>query len=139
MESRNRFQREPQSLEAWETWVDRLIVAAQERGDFDDLPGHGKPLRIEESPFAGGLDIGFGILKNAGVAPYWVELEKEIRAACEQLDAIAVRSATLASTAVATDRTTQTGAAGRDRPRRRWWRCGRFPAGPIPVPIARVM
>jgi hypothetical protein len=25
-------------------WVDRQIQAAQERGDFDDLPGTGKPL-----------------------------------------------------------------------------------------------
>jgi hypothetical protein len=27
-----------------ETWVERQIRAAQERGDFDDLPGAGKPL-----------------------------------------------------------------------------------------------
>jgi hypothetical protein len=26
-------------------WVDQLIRAAQERGEFDDLPGAGKPLR----------------------------------------------------------------------------------------------
>jgi hypothetical protein len=101
MEPRNRSQREPQSLEAWETWVDKLIVEAQERGDFDDLPGHGKPLRIEESPFAGGMDLGFGILKNAGVAPYWVELEKELRAAVTQLEAIALQAVALAPQSVA--------------------------------------
>lgn len=27
-----------------ETWVERQIRAAQERGDFDNLPGAGKPL-----------------------------------------------------------------------------------------------
>ncbi|MER6992331.1 DUF1992 domain-containing protein [Saccharopolyspora hirsuta] len=28
----------------FESWVDRQIRTAQERGDFDDLPGAGKPL-----------------------------------------------------------------------------------------------
>src|SRR4051794_9290286 len=28
----------------WESWVDQQIREAQERGEFDDLPGHGKPL-----------------------------------------------------------------------------------------------
>ncbi|AXB43128.1 DUF1992 domain-containing protein [Amycolatopsis albispora] len=28
----------------WERWVDRQIREAQERGEFDDLPGAGKPL-----------------------------------------------------------------------------------------------
>ena len=28
----------------WESWVERQIREAQERGEFDDLPGHGKPL-----------------------------------------------------------------------------------------------
>jgi hypothetical protein len=31
--------------EAFETFVDRQIREARERGDFDDLPGKGKPLR----------------------------------------------------------------------------------------------
>ena len=28
----------------WETWIDRQVREAQERGDFDGLPGAGKPL-----------------------------------------------------------------------------------------------
>lgn len=31
--------------EAFETFVDRQIREARERGEFDDLPGKGKPLR----------------------------------------------------------------------------------------------
>jgi len=27
-----------------ETWIERRIREAQERGEFDDLPGHGKPI-----------------------------------------------------------------------------------------------
>lgn len=30
--------------ESWESFVDRQIREAQERGEFDDLAGHGKPL-----------------------------------------------------------------------------------------------
>jgi hypothetical protein len=30
--------------ESWESWVDRQIREAEERGEFDDLPGTGKPL-----------------------------------------------------------------------------------------------
>lgn len=30
--------------ESWESFVDRQIREAQERGEFDDLPGSGKPI-----------------------------------------------------------------------------------------------
>lgn len=33
------------ALQNVETWVDQAIKQAQRRGDFDDLPGAGKPLR----------------------------------------------------------------------------------------------
>jgi hypothetical protein len=32
---------------AWESWVERQIREAMERGDFDNLPGTGKPLGLE--------------------------------------------------------------------------------------------
>lgn len=35
----------------FETWIDKQIREAQERGEFDDLPGKGKPLAgIDEPP-----------------------------------------------------------------------------------------
>lgn len=30
--------------ESWESWVDRQVREAQARGEFDDLPGKGKPI-----------------------------------------------------------------------------------------------
>jgi hypothetical protein len=72
---------EARSLEDWDTWVDRAIREAQRRGDFDNLPGAGKPLAIDDNPFAGELGTAFGLLKNAGMAPPWIELDKEVRAA----------------------------------------------------------
>ena len=35
---------------SWETWVERQIREAMERGEFDDLPGAGKPLRNLDQP-----------------------------------------------------------------------------------------
>jgi hypothetical protein len=29
---------------SWETWIDRQIREGMERGEFDELPGHGKPI-----------------------------------------------------------------------------------------------
>ena len=31
-------------MERYESWVDRQVREAQERGEFDDLPGAGKPI-----------------------------------------------------------------------------------------------
>lgn len=66
-------------LSKWVHWVDRAIEAAQERGDFDDLPGHGKPLMIDEHPYAGDRALGFHVLSNAGIKPLWMELDREIQ------------------------------------------------------------
>ncbi|GDY33861.1 J-domain-containing protein [Gandjariella thermophila] len=35
----------------FETWVDRQIREAQERGEFDNLPGHGKPIPDLHQPY----------------------------------------------------------------------------------------
>jgi DnaJ-like protein len=40
-------ERKPAGM-SWETWIDRQIREGMERGEFDGLPGHGKPI--------GGLD-----------------------------------------------------------------------------------
>lgn len=36
-------ERKPQGVD-WESWVERQIRESMERGDFDNLPGQGKPL-----------------------------------------------------------------------------------------------
>lgn len=36
---------------SFESWADRQIREATERGDFDDLPGKGKPLRGLDKPY----------------------------------------------------------------------------------------
>jgi hypothetical protein len=48
-------ERKPKSM-SFESWIDRQIRDADERGLFDDLPGKGKPLNIK--PAAGDEDFG---------------------------------------------------------------------------------
>jgi DnaJ homologue, subfamily C, member 28, conserved domain len=35
---------------SWETWIDRQIREGMDRGEFDGLPGHGKPLDDLDRP-----------------------------------------------------------------------------------------
>ena len=50
---------------SWASLTERLIVEAQERGDFDDLPGHGRPLELDSDPREGDMGLAFHILRNA--------------------------------------------------------------------------
>lgn len=45
-----RHERPPKTPQQIETWVDQTIRQAQRRGDFDDLPGAGKPLTSLDRP-----------------------------------------------------------------------------------------
>ena len=42
-------ERKPPGM-SWETWIDRQIREGMERGEFDGLPGHGKPIRDLDQP-----------------------------------------------------------------------------------------
>ncbi|MDX9832468.1 MAG: DUF1992 domain-containing protein [Anaerolineae bacterium] len=76
----------------WESWIDQQIRDAQERGDFDNLPGKGKPLNLEGNPYASDREMAFKILRDAGYAPEWIELDKAIRGHLEQARAALSRS-----------------------------------------------
>jgi hypothetical protein len=60
--------------------VEEKIREAQEAGAFDNLPGAGKPLRLEDLSWVPeDLRVAYTILKNAHVLPPEVELLKQIR------------------------------------------------------------
>lgn len=42
-------ERKPAGM-SWETWIDRQITTAQERGAFENLPGTGRPLPRRDRP-----------------------------------------------------------------------------------------
>ena len=74
------LQKKPASVKERQALVDRLIREAMERGEFDDLPGKGRPLRLDENPYLEpGQELAFGLLKKNGFAPEWIERDKTIR------------------------------------------------------------
>lgn len=60
--------------------AERRIREAQERGDFDDLPGTGVPLELDDDVLVPeDLRVAYRILKNAGLLPPQLEPHREIR------------------------------------------------------------
>ncbi|XP_024023005.1 dnaJ homolog subfamily C member 28 isoform X2 [Morus notabilis] len=60
--------------------VEQRIWHSMEEGQFDNLPGKGKPLNLSTNPHADPAeDTLYRILSKNGCAPEWVELNKEIR------------------------------------------------------------
>jgi hypothetical protein len=56
------------------------IQQARERGEFDNLPGSGRPLILEDEALVPEeLRAGFRLLKNAGFLPPQLQLTREIR------------------------------------------------------------
>jgi DnaJ family protein C protein 28 len=76
----------------WESWVDQQIREARERGEFENLPGAGQPLDLTPNPFAQDQELAFKVLKDAGYAPDWIELDKAIRRKLEKAHAALSRS-----------------------------------------------
>lgn len=59
--------------------VEALIQEAMERGEFDNLPGKGKPIDLTEYfEMPEEVRLANSVLKNAGIAPREVDLLKEI-------------------------------------------------------------
>jgi hypothetical protein len=60
--------------------AERYIQEAQERGDFDNLPGEGKPLMLDDGSLVPeDLRAGYRLLKNAGFLPPELQLNSEIK------------------------------------------------------------
>jgi hypothetical protein len=67
--------------------VETAIQEAQARGEFDNLPGQGKPIDLTEyfnTPED--LRVAQAMLKNAGMVPAEIELLQDIAALRESLE-----------------------------------------------------
>ncbi|EKY3194070.1 DUF1992 domain-containing protein [Cronobacter turicensis] len=59
-------------------WAERHILEAQQKGEFDNLPGSGEPLTLDDdSHLDPELRVGYRLLKNAGYLPPELEARKE--------------------------------------------------------------
>jgi hypothetical protein len=77
------------SLAFIETIAEERIRAALENGEFDDLPGRGLPLDLEDDAHVPPeLKMAWRVLKNAGCLPPELEAEREIQSGLELLSAM---------------------------------------------------
>jgi hypothetical protein len=66
-------------MEIFARIAEEKIREAMKNGDFESLPGYGKPLRLEDdSQVPSDLRLAYKILKNAGYVPEELELRKQI-------------------------------------------------------------
>lgn len=75
---------------SFEKIIEEKIKTAMEAGDFDNLPGQGKPIDLDayfSTP--SDLRLGYSVLKSAGCAPPEVELLRELEQLRAKLDACA--------------------------------------------------
>jgi hypothetical protein len=76
----------------WESLVERQIREAMAEGAFDQLPHQGTPLPPDELAAAGDRAMAYRVLRNAGVAPPWIEADKEVRELLAKRDALLERA-----------------------------------------------
>ena len=66
-------------VEYFDKLVEERIQEAQEEGVFDNLPGQGKPLNLDDDCFVPGeIRLVYKILKNSNCLPIEMEMRKEI-------------------------------------------------------------
>ena len=102
----------------FEALAEQRIREAIERGEFDHLPGAGRPLDLSGDPLVPeDLRLAYRILKNAGFVPPELEAQKEIRD-LEQLirgmDAGAQRSLAVRKLELLSNKLAQSRRAGAD-------------------------
>lgn len=81
-----------QTAHSWESLVERQIREAMEAGAFDGLPHQGERLSLEDDSAAGDWAMAHRMLRNAGMAPPWIESDKEARRLLAELEALMARA-----------------------------------------------
>ena len=77
------------ALSGYQKIIEQRIKEANERGEFDDLPGQGEPLHlVDDSNVPEDLRLAYKVLKNADCLPPELEAKKEIRQMEDLLDNI---------------------------------------------------
>jgi hypothetical protein len=78
---------------SWESLVEKQIREAMEAGAFENLPHQGTPLPLEDDSAAGEWAMAHRMLRNAGVAPPWIESDKEARRLLAEIEGLLERAA----------------------------------------------
>jgi DnaJ family protein C protein 28 len=65
----------------WQFIIERAIEDARKQGKFDNLPGEGKPLELEQNPYEDPTwRTAYRMLKNNDFTLPWIEARQEIDA-----------------------------------------------------------
>jgi len=76
-------------ISGFEKIVEERIRRAMEKGEFEDLPGAGEPLTLEDdSHLPEDLRLAYKILKNAECLPPEIEVRKDIEKTEDLLSAL---------------------------------------------------
>ncbi len=65
--------------------IEELIQEGRERGLFDDLPGKGKPLNLQNNPYEKDMELANKLLKDNDLPPAWILQQKRILDGIHQL------------------------------------------------------
>ncbi len=64
--------------------IDEIIQQAMDRGDFENLPGKGEPLKLHKNPYEDPeWGMAYSMIKSSGFTLPWMEKRKEIEADLE--------------------------------------------------------
>ena len=58
--------------------AEQRIREAMENGEFDNLPGKGRPLKFDDDHISEEMRAAYKILKNNGILPVEMDLKQEI-------------------------------------------------------------
>ncbi|MHC4930938.1 MAG: DnaJ family domain-containing protein [Planctomycetota bacterium] len=71
---------------SWETWIDRQIREAEEKGEFDNLPGKGKPIEGLDRPHDPEWWVKQLVRReNLSIVPPALELRKAVERALAEI------------------------------------------------------
>jgi DnaJ family protein C protein 28 len=80
-------------MDKWQKGIDQQIEEAQRSGKFDNLPGKGKPLKLNDNPFQDpAQDAAYTLLKDNDFTLPWIAEGKEIDEALAQARTALARS-----------------------------------------------
>jgi hypothetical protein len=77
----------------WESLIDRQIREAMAAGEFDETAYAGRRLPVQDDPSGDDeRSIADHLLRQAGVAPPWIETDRELRDILERIDRLLDRA-----------------------------------------------
>jgi len=78
--------------QSWGDFIEQQIREAMDRGEFDNLPGRGKPQEFAQPYGDPSMEMANKIVRDAGFAPAWLDLEKEIEHQQQEAEKSVLRS-----------------------------------------------